>query len=426
MTVPPDRPMSTLKTAIITILAFVGLLTVGAGLWGAFSAEGPAESLSVEDIVRMATPSVVTIKLFDGDGKQLGTGSGFVVSANGLIVTNHHVIDPASKADAVFANGDVLSVEGVVHEDRVKDLAIIRVRAVELRPLSLATTEDVHPGATAIALGSPLGLQLSVSTGIVSGVRADEGRRVIQHSAAISPGSSGSPLLDESGNVVGVNTFIVNGGDSLAFAVPVGYIKPFITGDAVRPVPLPERRAKRVQEEREEFLNTLRENTTVYSDPEEGLQFVLPKAYRTSRSANADGAGRQVSVIAQSPDAQTDGTSGWLSDGIRIVVRRPPEGRVWSDSYRGEWPTQRIQTLVEGYTKQDIEELEVATLFGLNGMSARVVGESPRISEPEFSYVYALASPSCLVSVELTSPVSSRKATDLLNALIQSATLSGC
>jgi serine protease Do len=150
---------------------------------------------------------------FSGDGSPriTGTGSGFFVEPPGTIVTNAHVIRGAKHVRVKLHNGDVLNAKTLGVDHRA-DLAVLRVQAPPIAPLAWADSASVRPGTIVLALGSPFGLQNSVTQGIVSAVSRSSGRRsehdFIQTDAAINAGNSGGPLLDLDGRVVGVNTAI--------------------------------------------------------------------------------------------------------------------------------------------------------------------------------------------------------------------------
>ena len=164
--------------------------------------------------------------------EQIGQGSGFVIDDDGYILTNNHVVEGASEVSVTLHDGRALDAE-VVGTDRESDLALLKVGPNELDGISSLTLGDsdaVKPGQMAIALGSPLGLEGSITVGVVSGVGrsiTSETRRpissMIQTDAAINPGNSGGPLLNSKGEVIGINTAMQTSG--IGFAVPVNTAK---------------------------------------------------------------------------------------------------------------------------------------------------------------------------------------------------------
>jgi S1-C subfamily serine protease len=185
---------------------------------------------SLPDVARAVSPSVVLIVTNDKNGNALAEGSGFVVDANGLIATNLHVIKGAYSASVTLANGDSYDNVLVGDADARKDLALIQIKAVDLRPVRLGDSDAVQVGQHVVAVGNPRGLLIganSVSDGIVSAVRQAEGMHLLQITAPISHGSSGGPLLNDGAEVIGVTQATVEG-QNLNFAVPADYLKPMI------------------------------------------------------------------------------------------------------------------------------------------------------------------------------------------------------
>jgi len=154
-----------------------------------------------------------------------GLGSGFVVDPAGLVVTNLHVIAGQEMVLVALPSGQQLAPTRIEAVDQEHDLVVLRVGA-KLPALTLAQANKIVLGQSVIAIGNPLGLEASISEGLVSGVReTPDGTKVLQISAPISPGSSGGPILDRHGEVVGVATFIMLGGQNIGFGVPVRYVK---------------------------------------------------------------------------------------------------------------------------------------------------------------------------------------------------------
>ncbi len=176
-------------------------------------------TLSPAEIAAAATPAIVSIRT------PLGLGTGFVVRDTGWIVTNLHVIAGAERALVTFPNKKSFPVLEVLNSSAAHDLALLRVDAKGLPVLKLADSEKVRPGDAIVAIGHPLGLEDTVSNGLVSAVRQIGDLTALQISAPIAPGSSGGPLLDEHGEVVGVATAILHGGQNLNLGVPAKYVQ---------------------------------------------------------------------------------------------------------------------------------------------------------------------------------------------------------
>jgi putative serine protease PepD len=169
------------------------------------------------------------------------TGSGFVVSSDGYIVTNEHVIDGAGSIQLKIGASSKTYTAKVVGADASRDLALLKVDASNLPTLSLGDSSSVQVGDATFAIGNPYGLDDTLTTGIVSALQRDiqspNGStisNVIQTDAALNPGNSGGPLLDSSGKVIGVNAQIATGGNGsdgnvgIGFAIPSNTVKSFI------------------------------------------------------------------------------------------------------------------------------------------------------------------------------------------------------
>ena len=175
----------------------------------------------IPTIAKAASGSIVTIVMAIKD-KPISQGTGFLVSPDGLIVTNYHVIETGDVAIVKFPDGRVLSVDGVLAADKARDLAIIKIHGRSFRTVILGNSDRVEVGESVVAIGNPLSLESTVSNGIVSGMRTSEARggKFLQTTAPISPGSSGGPLFNMEGEVIGINTMYLEGGENLNFIPP--------------------------------------------------------------------------------------------------------------------------------------------------------------------------------------------------------------
>ena len=172
------------------------------------------------EVVEATRPSVVVIQTDQGQG------SGFLVRDNGTIVTNHHVISESTRALIKLESGEKFRRVHVLVSDPSKDLAILRIESAGLPFLPLGDSNRARVGEEVILIGSPKGLEQTVSNGIVSGTRLTEtGFEVIQTTAAASPGSSGGPLLDRRGQVIGVASFYIAEAQNLNFVIPINYVR---------------------------------------------------------------------------------------------------------------------------------------------------------------------------------------------------------
>jgi serine protease Do len=173
------------------------------------------------ELVRRIKPSSVAIETFDADGKTISRGSGFFISRD-QVITNRHVIEKSSRVEIHLVNGKKYTANGVVAVDGEGDLAILQIDVPYNSAIPLQITQEIpQEGESLVVIGNPFGLEGSVSNGIVSAVREFPGYgKVIQITAPISPGSSGSPVVNMRGQVIGVATLQAAEGQSLNFAVP--------------------------------------------------------------------------------------------------------------------------------------------------------------------------------------------------------------
>ncbi|MEH2056233.1 MAG: HhoA/HhoB/HtrA family serine endopeptidase [Nostoc sp.] len=161
-----------------------------------------------------------------------GSGSGFIINSSGQIVTNSHVVDGADRVTVTLKDGRTFDGK-VLGEDPVTDVAAIKIDANNLPTLSVGNSDALQPGETVIAIGNPLGLNNTVTAGIVSATgrsssdigASDKRVDYIQTDAAINPGNSGGPLLNTRGQVIAMNTAIIRGAQGLGFAIPINTVQ---------------------------------------------------------------------------------------------------------------------------------------------------------------------------------------------------------
>ncbi len=221
------------------------------------------ESSAVIDVAQKVSPSVVSITSkaitqgFFGAQQQEGAGTGMVVSSDGLIMTNRHVVDDTTANYTVVTNDGKSYPATVVSRDTINDVAFVRISATGLKPVELGDSGAVKVGQQVIAIGNALGqFQNSVTSGIISGLSrgvtaGDSGsalgngssenlQDLLQTDAAINPGNSGGPLVNLDGQVVGINTAVAGQAQNIGFAIPVNEVKALISsvkskGRIVRP-----------------------------------------------------------------------------------------------------------------------------------------------------------------------------------------------
>ena len=187
-----------------------------------------AQGQSLSDIAERAMPSVVQVVIYDITGTQRGQGSGFFIEP-GKILTNAHVVENAYSAE-IFSDIEYYDQVTVLKSDKGVDLALIVVDDRGESTLALEEKQEIRPGQRIIAIGNPMGLKQTVSDGLVSAIRGIPGEiQVIQISAPISPGSSGGPVLNQEGRVIGVASAGLSEGQNLNFAIGIETIMDFLT-----------------------------------------------------------------------------------------------------------------------------------------------------------------------------------------------------
>ncbi len=197
----------------------------------------PVLAQSAREVAKRTFPSVVILLMEDQNGQLSALGSGFVVE-EGIIASNLHVVRGASRG-LVRLIGDSVKyeIEGIVASDSTNDLALVKVTGLKAPKLSLGNSDLMSVGDEIYAVGNPRGLEGTFSQGIVSSVRKLDNGSLIQITAPISPGSSGGPILDTDGKVVGVAVATFKDGQNLNFAIPANALRPLLQSRA-RPHPL--------------------------------------------------------------------------------------------------------------------------------------------------------------------------------------------
>ena len=201
------------------------------------------ESSAVISAVDKVMPAVVTIASTSNGifGGASGVGSGFIFNPDGWILTNKHVVDGADKLSVQLNDTRTFDAK-VIGIDTLTDLAIVKIDASDLPAAPLGNSADLELGQLAVAIGNPLGnFRNTVTTGVVSGLgrqiqandssetSAEQLNNLIQTDAAINPGNSGGPLIDSSGQVIGINTAVSNNAQGIGFAIPIDVAKPILS-----------------------------------------------------------------------------------------------------------------------------------------------------------------------------------------------------
>ncbi len=194
----------------------------------------------ITKIFEQKSDAVVLIAVASSEGDKIG--SGFFISRDGKLVTNYHLIKGANKVLVKMKNGIAFVPTAVINLDPAKDIAIIKIDRATPKYFAMGNSNSVNIGQRVCSIGNPQGLESTVADGLISSIRVDGlGMKVFQISVPLSQGSSGGPLIDLNGEVVGITTASLTSGENLNFAVPINYVrillkKPF-DSSRVRPEP---------------------------------------------------------------------------------------------------------------------------------------------------------------------------------------------
>jgi len=306
-----------------TLLGTVLLLVSGRGALKAQTALDPGS------LYKQASPAVVTIETIGSDGKVVKTGSGMLVSPDGKLLTNFHVISHTKKATVRLANGDAYDLVEVIAVDERKDIAFLKIPAVDLPIVKLGRSNSVEVGQTVLSIGSPLGLQNTLSQGLVSGIREMDGYRLLQISAPISPGSSGGPLFNGAGEVVGIAVLTINGGQNLNFAIPIDYARGMLGMSQTQPLasiyepePVPEATPEAKPEEKKTPVVAVSAPSPIPEEMRKGAFGFLEKKMG---NWSLDDARNLLGEPVRQRDAFVVGQNG-TTDGVIYAFRDPTAG----------------------------------------------------------------------------------------------------
>ena len=183
---------------------------------------GPLEAITPNEVFRLASRSVLTVKAYDDQGKLLSSGSGVVLDKDGGVVTNFHVIDKASRVIVIHEEKEYPAT--LKHVDRTRDICSLSAPGLHALPASPGKTSGIEIGSPVYAIGFPMAVGLTFSKGIASGLKDTADGHYIQFTAPISPGSSGGGLFDEDARLIGIPTYFVNQGQLLNFALPIEWV----------------------------------------------------------------------------------------------------------------------------------------------------------------------------------------------------------
>lgn len=187
-------------------------------------------SQNVSDIVERFGKAVVLIASVNREEGKIGQGSGFIVDSGGIILTNYHVIQGSYPAVVKLMNGDIYDDISIIDFNKRRDIAVIKIKGWNLPTVNLGNSDKTEIGERIVVIGNPKGLENTVSDGLISGVRETGlGYKMNQISAPISEGSSGSPIFNLKGEVIGIATSSLIDGQNLNFSIPINYARGVIS-----------------------------------------------------------------------------------------------------------------------------------------------------------------------------------------------------
>jgi trypsin-like peptidase len=368
------------------------------------------------DVGKRVSRAVVRLDSFDRDGKPIGLGSGFVVNSRGLIVTNYHVIRSAYRVKVTCPGGDVYEVADVVDFDPEKDFAILKAAAFDLPVVDLGNSNQVEILEEVIAIGHPLGLEYTSSTGVISQRRSRDGFSMLQTTAAISPGNSGGPLVNLKGQVIGIVTEQMKQGQNLNFALPINYVRASLESGTQTRFTLAQIAAAQAEEDEAKARSEIASLFTLYEDQYQAYKAVVPKAWKLSKSESwtEDKQAYRITAMVAPESAARAEVNGYLSEGIRVTVRMPPKGKVWTLATATDYApafAKGILTANQGFVQTSSSDYKVGP------EPARIlefVGQNQNVQEPEKIRYYVLARPECNITIECVSPAGKFKTEEVL------------
>jgi len=381
------------------------------------------------EIGKRVSPAVVKLESYDGQGQLMGMGTGFLVNPSGLIVTNYHVIREAYQMKVTAVGGDVYGVDGVVVFDPDKDFAILKVTAFGLPVVELGNSNQVDILEEVIAIGHPLGLQYTSSTGVISQRREKNGFSMLQTTAPISPGNSGGHLVNLKVHVIGIVTEQMTEGQNLNFALPINYVRAALESNTRVQFTLPQIAQAQAKQDEAKMSEMLVKLFTVYEDKYKVYKAVVPRSWKLANSEHWTPNNQEydmVAMVAPESAARAE-VDGYLSEGIRVTISMPPKGKVWTLGTSAEYADTFSKSILRG-NQGFVQTSATNSKVGQEPIKVfEFVGQNPNIAEPEKDRFYLLARPQCYVIVECVSPAGKFKDEEILFRLfMKSFEFKGC
>jgi hypothetical protein len=339
---------------------------------GSVAAQSARPRKDIPAIAKAANGAIVSIVMSDKDGHRIAQGTGFLTSKDGQIVTNYHVIENGSSAIAKLPDGAFYVVDGVLASDKARDVAVIKVHGEHFHMLALGNSDQVQVGQEVVAIGNPLSLESTVSNGIVSGIRTAEeiGGKFLQVTTPISPGSSGGPLFNMAGEVVGITSLYLEGGENLNFAIPINDAKRLLSAKStsLRALPNePESVTAAARAEDRPSSASIDQKTACENLVEKTNRWTVPdRGFPTKTSSHFDPKSSICLEIQIQDERQIKDSDGKKIGGFNIYITDAVDGTVYAkyESYRYESPT---RPGIESYYGQAwVRDTKGKTLFPEN------------------------------------------------------------
>lgn len=258
-----------------------------------FTATRPLEP---KQILKREAAAIATVYSLDQTGKAFAMGTGFIVRSNGVIVTNYHVIDGAYGGQIKLKTGEIYDNPHVLAYDTRRDLVILKVQAFDLPTVTLGSSTSIEEGDRVYAIGNPQGMTRTISEGLVSGRRFIEGTELLQITNPISHGSSGGPLYNVYGQVIGVTTASIEEAQNLNFAVSIKYVS-LMLEEPPQNMTLTELAVQRHGSDTSDNYQPVAGST--YTDPSGRLELTLPAGWRLANPPEG------TMLLAIKPDEAT-------------------------------------------------------------------------------------------------------------------------
>lgn len=362
------------------------------------------------EVTRKAMPAVVSIVSF-ANGKPFGTGSGFIVGSDGIVVTNHHVIKSGDAAIVITKKGERYEVKGVIDYDIAKDFAILKIAAFDLPTVTLGNSNNLQVGEGVSTIGDPVDeggnmYPATVATGIVSGPqREEEGSTWIQTTTPVTHGHSGGPLLNRRGEVIG----IVSRGstrDAEVFhrGVPINYVRGSLQLGTSIKYSLAQVAKEWSQIEAALEAAYIKKNFLLYRDPDGIFEVVSLSAWKVQREVKPFGTGGTLVQTVFAPEGAMAKPGGYLSEGMSINIILPPTG--------SPFPPNTMTELLNQYGEDVLRankgfEITSTGMFRFNDMTAkvfRVSGTGPGLPVSEQNIYYVFGNEKAIVQLVVVQP----------------------